>query len=183
MSSYNDQINKRAEEIKRQHADPKEPTMEQKIEKIKEKYNNMGKKDKTPPKKILEKAKSWKVAGEVPSSPLAKKQGVPAGVDPGKHERCVVAVKKEGSADNPWAVCSAMLKKAATCLTKDNAPHPAGSPEDVAHDVIEEGKPLPKAMGELSAPEALKAMLGHLRGSKEQGWERSAENQKAGAGN
>jgi hypothetical protein len=42
---------------------------------------------------------------------LQKKQGVKTGVDPKKFERCVLAVKKQGSADNPHAVCNASVKK------------------------------------------------------------------------
>ncbi len=43
---------------------------------------------------------------------LEKKQGVPEGVDPDKHERCVLDVKKQGKKVNPYAICSASLGKA-----------------------------------------------------------------------
>lgn len=64
--------------------------------------------------------KKWPVPGLVPPSgekgvggqkPLEKKQGVPKGVDPKKHESCVKQVKAEGKVDNPWAVCNASLQK------------------------------------------------------------------------
>lgn len=42
---------------------------------------------------------------------LKKKQGVPKGVDPVKHERCVKDVKRQGKGYNPYAVCSASMKK------------------------------------------------------------------------
>ena len=42
---------------------------------------------------------------------LVEKQGVPKGVSPDKHERCVKAVKKDSSVDNPYAVCNASLTK------------------------------------------------------------------------
>jgi hypothetical protein len=47
---------------------------------------------------------------------LEKKQGVPSGVDPAKHERCVLAVKKQGKGVNPYAVCNASLQKAGHLL-------------------------------------------------------------------
>lgn len=69
-------------------------------------------------------------------------------------------------------------------LNKDNRPHPPGSPEDSAHDVVEEGKPLKTAMGEHLNDGKISAMLRHLRNSqKEQGWERSPANQAKGKGN
>lgn len=40
---------------------------------------------------------------------LNEKRGVPKGVDPDKHERCVKAVKKDSDVDNPYAVCNASL--------------------------------------------------------------------------
>lgn len=42
---------------------------------------------------------------------LKKKQGVPKGVDPAKHERCVRDVKKQPGVKNPYAICNASLKK------------------------------------------------------------------------
>lgn len=45
------------------------------------------------------------------SEVLEKKQGVPEGVDPEKHERCVKEVKKQGKGTNPYAVCNASMKK------------------------------------------------------------------------
>lgn len=42
---------------------------------------------------------------------LTEKQGVPKGVDPEKHERCVKSVKKDSDVDNPYAVCNASLQK------------------------------------------------------------------------
>ena len=48
---------------------------------------------------------------------LNKKQGVPKGVDPAKHERCVREVKKQGGKYNPYAVCNASLKKM-TAMTR-----------------------------------------------------------------
>lgn len=41
---------------------------------------------------------------------LKKKQGVPKGVDPAKHERCVRQVKRK-DVKNPYAVCNASLQK------------------------------------------------------------------------
>lgn len=44
---------------------------------------------------------------------LAKKQGVPKGVDPDKHERCVKDVKKQGKdKSSAYAICNASMKKA-----------------------------------------------------------------------
>lgn len=43
---------------------------------------------------------------------MEKKQGVPKGADPAKHERCVQAVKKEGkSKESAYAICNASMKK------------------------------------------------------------------------
>lgn len=47
---------------------------------------------------------------------LRKKQGVPKGVDPAKHERCVQDVKEQGHGkESAIKICNASMNKAATC--------------------------------------------------------------------
>lgn len=62
---------------------------------------------------------------------------------------------------------------------KDDAPHAPGSPEDSAHDVVEEGASLESEIKDLS-PEERKDMLAHLRTLKDRRKQRSAENKKKG---
>ena len=65
-------------------------------------------------------------------------------------------------------------------LQKDDKPHPAGSPEAAAHDVVERGEPLRTEMNSLS-PEKQSSMLQHLRAAKNNpNWQRSPENKAAG---
>ena len=43
---------------------------------------------------------------------LEKKQGVPKGVDPAKHERCVLDVKADGKdKSSAYAICNASMNK------------------------------------------------------------------------
>jgi hypothetical protein len=67
-----------------------------------------------------------------------------------------------------------------TDLTKDNKPHAPGSPEDSAHDVVEEGSSIKKELSSLGSADKMKQMLHHLRGLKSQGQQRSPANQKEG---
>lgn len=67
-------------------------------------------------------------------------------------------------------------------LKKDNKPHPEGSPEDRAHDVVEEGKNLNSELKAAGSSGAKKRLLEHLRaaGGSKDGWMRDKANQKAG---
>ena len=50
---------------------------------------------------------------------LEKKQGVPKGVDPAKHERCVLDVKADGQdKSSAYAICNASMNKAEEALEK-----------------------------------------------------------------
>lgn len=64
-------------------------------------------------------------------------------------------------------------------VQKDDKPHPPGSPEDEAHDVVEFDKKLRDEMKDLS-PEGKRKMLEHLRTLKDKSEWRSYKNQKAG---
>jgi hypothetical protein len=66
-------------------------------------------------------------------------------------------------------------------MKKDDAPHEPESPEDSAHDVVEEDDSLMEELMDLDA-EGKKAMLAHLREYKKdpEGWKRSKENKKKG---
>lgn len=64
-------------------------------------------------------------------------------------------------------------------VKKDDKPHPAGSPEDKAHDVVEEGQKVHQAVDKVKGPKD--KFFSHLRDSKDDpNWKRSPENQKAG---
>lgn len=69
---------------------------------------------------------------------------------------------------------------AGDALAKDDRPHPPGSPEDSAHDVVEEGSPLKGELKQLGAPEKMSKMLAHLRTLKGGQGLRSPANQAAG---
>ena len=62
---------------------------------------------------------------------------------------------------------------------KTDEPHLAGSPQDSAHDVVEEGSDLQAEMSDLS-PEEQAEMLAHLRMLKDKRQQRSVENQAVG---
>lgn len=64
-------------------------------------------------------------------------------------------------------------------VKKDDSPHEPGSPEDSAHDVVEEGSNLSEEIKDLSAEEK-KQMLAHLRTLKGKRNLRSDKNKKAG---
>lgn len=64
-------------------------------------------------------------------------------------------------------------------VKKDDAPHEPGSPEDAAHDVVEEGSSLKDEIEQLS-PEERDDMLRHLRTLKDKRKHRSPENQEVG---
>ena len=68
-------------------------------------YDKAAGKDKSP--KLKNKGKVKKADEE-----LEKKQGVPAGVDPDKHERCVLDVKADGKdKSSAYAICNASMGK------------------------------------------------------------------------
>jgi hypothetical protein len=48
-------------------------------------------------------------------------------------------------------------------LNKDNQPHPANSPEDKAHDIVEEGESLSHALQTVETSDNMKRLLEHLR--------------------
>jgi len=62
---------------------------------------------------------------------------------------------------------------------KDDAPHAPGSPEDSAHDVVEEGADLQEELKDLSSEEK-KEMLAHLRTLKDKRKLRSEDNREKG---
>ena len=66
-------------------------------------------------------------------------------------------------------------------VAKDDQPHAEGSPEDSAHDVVEEGSSFKGELEQLS-PEGKKNMLAHLRAMKKdpKNWKRSEENRAKG---
>jgi hypothetical protein len=64
-------------------------------------------------------------------------------------------------------------------VKKDDRPHDPESPEDSAHDVIEEGASLKEEIESLS-PEDRDDMLRHLRSLKDKSKHRSAQNAEAG---
>lgn len=64
-------------------------------------------------------------------------------------------------------------------MQKDDMPHKAGSAEDSAHDVVEEGASLQEKMADLT-PEEKAEMLAHLRTLKDKRNLRSAKNQAVG---
>lgn len=63
-------------------------------------------------KRHREEDKTFDKSEEEGAEDLEKKQGVPTGVDPAKHERCVKEVKKQGKdKSSAYAICNASMKK------------------------------------------------------------------------
>ena len=71
------------------------------------------------------------------------------------------------------------LPKSEDGMEKDDMPHEAGSPEDSAHDVVEEHSSLQEELADLT-PEEQSEMLTHLRMLKDKRQLRSPENQEVG---
>lgn len=67
-------------------------------------------------------------------------------------------------------------------IMKDDKPHPPGSPEDKAHDIVEEHESVKDAVQDLGSHPAIKKMFEHLRNRQSEGksWERSPANEAAG---
>lgn len=65
-------------------------------------------------------------------------------------------------------------------IVKDDMPHEPNSPEDKAHDIVEEGDSIQQALAILDTPEKQKQMFEHLRTLVEQSEHRSDENQEIG---
>lgn len=65
-------------------------------------------------------------------------------------------------------------------MSKDDMPHEPNSPEDKAHDIVEEGDSIQQALAILDTPEKQKQMFEHLRTLVEQSEHRSEENQEVG---
>lgn len=72
------------------------------------------------------------------------------------------------------------LPKSEDGMEKDDMPHEAGSPEDSAHDVVEEHSSLQEELADLT-PEEQAEMLAHLRMLKDKRELRSPENKAVGA--
>lgn len=66
-------------------------------------------------------------------------------------------------------------------MAKDDMPHTPGSPEDKAHDIVEEKQPVKDAVSMMSSAPMVRKMFEHLRSKKENGsWERSPANREMG---
>ena len=65
-------------------------------------------------------------------------------------------------------------------LMKDDQPHPANSPEDKAHDIVEENQSLKDALSALSGSDKMKSMFAHLRELKDKQSLRNPENEAIG---
>lgn len=63
-------------------------------------------------------------------------------------------------------------------MVKDDKPHPKDSPEDLAHDVVEEGKDLKEALKHAKDQKA--RLLAHLRTLKDKKQLRSEKNRQIG---
>ena len=128
----------------------------------KENFDNAAAKDKSPKMKKGDDD----VVGSVPVSidndeevekaGLYKKQGVPKGVDPAKHERCVMDVKADGKdKSSAFAICNASMNKSEVDLEIEEM---AKTMEFSTMDPIQEIK---KAISELG-PEGLKKALPNM---------------------
>ena len=128
----------------------------------KENFDNAAAKDKSPKMKKGDDD----VVGSVPVSidndeevekaGLYKKQGVPKGVDPAKHERCVMDVKADGKdKSSAFAICNASMNKSEVDLEIEEM---AKTMEYSTMDPIQEIK---KAISELG-PEGLKKALPNM---------------------
>lgn len=67
-------------------------------------------------KQSIQKADASMISSNISlASEIGKKQGVPEGVDPDKHERCVKEVKAKGrSKSSAFAICNASMSKSET---------------------------------------------------------------------
>jgi hypothetical protein len=75
-----------------------------------------------------------------------------------------------------------MEKMQKESMDKDDKPHLPGTPEDKAHDVVEEGESVKEAIHGLKdkSEDSKKEMLSHLRSLKDKSQLRSPENREAG---
>jgi hypothetical protein len=73
-----------------------------------------------------------------------------------------------------------LIKAQKDGLKKDDMPHPANSPEDKAHDIVEEDESIKQALAILDTPEKQAKMFEHLRSLSDKESLRSPENQEAG---
>lgn len=115
---------------------------------------------------LLSKSKDGKAYLDL----IGKEEGKKSYLDMIKDEK----IKKLGDeSDMPSATAGAEP------MEMDDKPHPEGSPEAKAHDVIEHGDDLHEEMKDLS-PEERESMMQHLMSLKSKRDLRSPENQKAG---
>ena len=90
----------------------------------------------------------------------------------------VVAKRQKAKMSMMDPIADAKIKKP---VMKDDKPHPAGSPQDKAHDVVEQGQKLPQAMAQAKGGSAGQAkLLAHLRTLKDSSKLRSPANQAVG---
>lgn len=129
----------------------------------------------TPGKKAYEKGSCQPVSKEEAAAPkpaIAKPKEITwAGKGHAVHCKCKDCV--EGGTEKP------ILKMDDESVKKDDAPHAPESPEDSAHDVVEEGSSLKDELESLSSEERAE-MLRHLRTLKDKRKHRSEENRKIG---
>lgn len=85
---------------------------------------------------------------------------------------------KEMTPGKKFMVCAAQKRQS---LQKDDAMHPPKSPEDEAHDVVEEGQSIRSATKELGSNEKISSFFKHLRSLRNERNLRSQENQAAGS--
>lgn len=111
-----------------------------------------------------------------------QKQETPIGGQ--KPKTAIQQIKEKQMEVNKSSVVEAPLPPPAAPpqpqLMKDDAPHAPNSPEDKAHDIVEENQSLKSALSALSSKDKMKSMFAHLRDLKEKQNLRSPENQAAG---
>lgn len=71
-------------------------------------------------------------------------------------------------------------QKQSESIKKDDKPHAPNSPQDAAHDVVEEHKPLQAELNSLDSKSSKQKLLDHLRSLKDKSQLRSPENQEIG---
>lgn len=170
-------------DIKDKNIPKPEPTMQEKITEIKDKYSGyLNKSDKlkkqNPPPPTPAQAIRQEFTGAStpsPQTPPSSGGGI-GGVISGAMDAIGSAFSGPSFADQVGAAAG----RAAGTLNKDDKSHAPGSPEDSAHDVVEENSPIGKELMQLETPERMRLMLAHLREKKSEEWVRSHANQQAG---
>lgn len=121
---------------------------------------------------LANRMKKCMVAKNMPMDKASSAPAIPAPPAP------AMSMPKPKMPKLPTMKAPAMGK---TDMAKDDMTHSPNSPEDKAHDIVEEGQSVQDAAQDLGSLPEIQKMFNHLRNrKKDENWERSPENRQAG---